>query len=172
MVDRSTMLLVATCAMAVMAGGCGGEGEDRLSTSSLTKAQFVKRANTVCGDERAKVLTRIAAYQEEDGTPGGGEGTAAYDTMAEAVLLPTFNKELDAVTALGAPVGEEEKLEEIVSAQREAIYAAAERTTETYQEVERSFTRASELMWDYGLSRCMVSGPPEGDRGGESRGAA
>ncbi|HSR95402.1 MAG TPA: hypothetical protein VLK56_11105, partial [Solirubrobacterales bacterium] len=56
---RLTTLLLATLATAALAAGCGGgEGSAAsVTTSSLSKAQFVEKANAICDEGREKALS-------------------------------------------------------------------------------------------------------------------
>jgi len=77
--------------------GPAGEGAP---TGSLTKAQFVKQANTICKRERPKLLAGLGAYlQKHKGQDESSNALAA----TKAVLTPGMEAQIEAIRRLGAP---------------------------------------------------------------------
>lgn len=166
---RSMFAVALALVVAVVAVGCGGSDDDAGSaefddsssaepaTSSMTKAQFVNQANRACGAERENLLARAQAYQEETDT-FAEEGTPQFAEATRRIFLSTFEAEVEAVRALGAPAGEKQRIEAVLTAQQEAIDDVAERGVETYAQIEAAFAEASELLREYGLRGCLLGG--------------
>lgn len=150
----------------VLLGGCGGDddgGADsgsasvEVTASSLGKEQFLTRANAACRKERAAILQRVGDYlqrHEDDRKPKA----ELYADMMRVVLVPTVEAEIEAIRELGAPAGEEEKVEEILRAQEEAVDdVTGLRDVKSVIEVERHFLPSGELASAYGLGDCSNS---------------
>lgn len=140
----------------------GGSSSDEQSgeapaveTSSLSKAEFVKRANAACTREGKGLLSRAEAFQEG----GGSKGQSPQEANAELVkkvLLPTVEAQTAALVKLGAPEGDEEELEAILAARREDIASAEEvkRGKSVTEIIEEEFSETDETLEEYGLSAC------------------
>ena len=103
--------------------GCGGSDE---TTSDITKAQFVKKANFICADYKGK---RLAAAEKEFNPKQrqgphtvGAKATEEFeaelrelgDKLLQEKLLPLTAQQLEELESLGAPAGDEEKVEQML----------------------------------------------------------
>jgi hypothetical protein len=108
----------------VVGVGCGGGGGD--TTSDITKAQFVKKADFICADYKSK---RLAAAEKEYnpkqrqgshavGSKATKELEAELEELAENLLqettIPLVRTQHEKLEALGAPAGDEEKVEKML----------------------------------------------------------
>jgi hypothetical protein len=165
MPKRLVVPLILILSAAGLAAGCGDDedsgasnGSDvAIATSSLGKEQFVERANEICKTEREDLTTEIAAYQEKN-PPGEKSPNVAMAEGVKAVILPSLEKEIDQISELGAPEGDEDEVEEILVAQQEGIdKVAAMGEIEPVEDAwERHFDPANKLMVAYGLKDCPV----------------
>jgi hypothetical protein len=101
---------VAALALGVGIGCGGGSGE---TTSDLTKAQFVKKANAICADFRNK---RTAAAEEFNSKLAGSEKLDSElkelgEQLLKEKIVPFLNDQKDELESLGAPAADEEKVE-------------------------------------------------------------
>ena len=111
--------------------GCGGGSGD--TTSDITKAQFVKKADFICADSKRQ---RIAAANKElnpkqrqgshiVGTKAYEELQAELRVIAEKLLqeaiFPILKTQQGKLEALGAPAGDEEKVEQMWDSLDQAI---------------------------------------------------
>jgi hypothetical protein len=168
---KPTTLAAVAATIAAVAAGCGGGGgESRgttnrearpggsggpaVTTSSLSKAEFAKRAQAICSRERRTTLSRLIAYEQKNGHPGEPV-SATFADAVRAVLLPTIEAEMSGVAALGAPAGEEAGLEAFLDAQREAVgeVAKLQRISSRFQ-LERYFSDSGKLAGEYGIGDC------------------
>ena len=106
-------VMAGLASLALVIGGCGG-GDDE--TTSLTRAQFVKQGNEICKkqeDRRSKMIYKIA--EEVNADPSKPLPISAQETLV-LKTLPPYEEAAEELDALGAPEGDEEKVEEIVKA--------------------------------------------------------
>jgi len=104
--------------------GCGGGGGD--TTSEITKAQFVKKANAICADYSSK---RSAAAEKKYNEPVNGAGDKASEAefrklgeeVLEESIIPILNEQQEKLESLGAPAGDEEAVEAMMGHMGQAI---------------------------------------------------
>lgn len=159
-------LLLCLLAMIAIAPGCGGESgvggagsadAGEIGTSSLTERQFVKRVSAICKAGREDVPKRVAEFQVQN--PPRGESPAEHRAKGvQATILPVLEEELERIHRLGAPAGDEERLEAILVAQREAIdeVAGLDQLDPAEGVMESYFADSSRALREYGLTECTV----------------
>ena len=161
MIARAALLLLVVTAMAVV--GCGDDSDSdaadgSIETSSLSKAQFVKRANAICVKGNKKVVARLGAYLGKNASKKQGEEELNADA-AKAVIVPEIESQIEEIRALGAPSGDEEQIEAFLVAQQEALdsLSSAKRVSFT-EELNKTFEEAGDLAVEYGISNCNYGG--------------
>jgi hypothetical protein len=177
LIARLTVLMVLAT-LGAMAVGCGdddeagggtsaevtagGSEESEVTTSSLSKSQYVQRANRACEGVRADYLTELVSYTQKHRSEGKPRSELARDTIRE-VLLPIAEAESTALRELGAPAGDEEQIEAILAAQQKAIDELAEAQEELeLGQVPTQFAAAGKLARSYGMGGCDTGPAPEG----------
>lgn len=142
-------------AMVLVVSGCGSSGGAE-STTALTKAQFLVKANAICKK----------AYREINQTYGkfshANENTtteAKRNQEAERIVPPALNKVVRELRALGAPSGEEERVDKILATWEEGI-EEGEKDPIALRGIEGKFAfeKAYEGLWGYGLTGCGLGG--------------
>lgn len=108
--------VVAGCVFLVaLVGGCGGGSG---TSSSLTKAEFTKQANEICATRKKEWKTDLASYEKEVVAQKAGSDPEAQKELAEDVLeesmLPSLQKQLDALEELGAPEEIEKQVDKML----------------------------------------------------------
>jgi len=129
--------------LALLATGCGGSSE----ASPLKKPVFVKEADAICAaaqSEREELRKELA---EDD---AGSEDT---EGVMQRILEPVEDM-TEEIADLGAPVGQEQEVEAIVSAY-EAGIAKLEADPAGPQTVS-AFAKANQLAEAYGLTGCTI----------------
>lgn len=141
----------------------GGSGAPEVAESSLSKAEFVKRANALCSKERTKNFKQLTVFAGKHAAEGKPESTLLKDLVRE-VLLPRIEREIAGIAELGAPAGERAQVEAILEAQQKAVDEAAELANpKTLAQVESYFAKAGAMAKAYGISTCdNSSAPPAG----------
>lgn len=95
----------------VLATGCGGDD----SEASITKAEFIEQANAVCKKvlkAKAGVVNEELAQRKKEGKSLELDQKAASKLIA--VALPPISETPEELEELGAPEGEEEKVEAMI----------------------------------------------------------
>ena len=105
--NRGAIVSIAVgLAIGLLAAGCGGGGGD---TTSISKAEFVKKANNVCARAAKRVSSQFAAlvagYGGKD--PKGDVLKAAQKKIVETVLAPNKRSEIEQLRKIGTPTGGE-----------------------------------------------------------------
>ncbi len=162
--------------------GCGGGSssdssngalETTVTTSSRSKAEFVKLANAICERDKANLLAELGTYFKKHGSEAPSPSQAAVQAI-EGVVLPKIEREIEEIGALGAPRGEEEKVESFLAALKEGLEAepnessSAQSATpanqsaagsggifgEANEEFTKDFKRSAALATQLGLDAC------------------
>jgi len=142
-------------AIALVAAGCGGGGDTTATTVALTKAEFLKQGNQICAEGNKEINAGFEEFLKTNNIKHNQEPTAAQKTeIAETVLLPSVTKQVEGVGNLTPPSGEEEQVEEIITAAEEAIEKGEEDPASLVTEGSGPFAKANKLAGDYGLTAC------------------
>jgi hypothetical protein len=148
-----TPTLLALLLIAVALLGCGGSdgSGDNDGGESLTKAEFVKRANAICRQVGAGLAQRTAKFKRLR----AGMKPEPYVDDIHYVLLPVREEELWKIEGIGTPAGEKERLRVLFAAERTAIDAVAViPNVASTAVVEQHFVRPGKMFRAYGLSSC------------------
>jgi esterase/lipase len=108
-------VLVGLVALGVVVGGCGGGGD---SSSTVTKAEFVKQADTLCAERQKEWKAALASYnqqvQERNATNKLQVQEEIATNLLEEEMIPSLNKQLEAMEALPAPEGDEAQVSKML----------------------------------------------------------
>jgi hypothetical protein len=176
-----TALLIAVVTIALLISGCGdGDGDsteagDRagsdgnprrivklepeiglpLMVNSLTKSEYLARANKICRVSTADMVKQFARYRRQQGSNQSQSEQFAY--MARNVFLPHIQFWFDDITYLGAPRGgNKSQLEIVLQELQVAVHVGeAQSITSARQLVDvlSTFNRAARR---YGLDGCLL----------------
>lgn len=109
--------------VAALAAGCGGGGDDSSgdgtdsgSSSSLTKAEFIKQGDEICAQGDAAIEEEANEFADENGIDTENPTEAEQEEVVEQVIGPAIKRQSEEIADLGPPQGEEEAVEEIVAA--------------------------------------------------------
>jgi len=161
--NKSCVLALAVGVAALTAvNGCGGgSGEDQASgeaqtaTGPISKAAFIRKATAIC-DGLTNGLLEKAERQEAEGItqPTGEE---AEIEGVRTVLVPSVEGEIDELRELGAPKGDEKKLNAFYSSLEEVMQGAEknpQRFNSELSNFERPYAEAEKLATAYGIPTC------------------
>jgi hypothetical protein len=164
---KGVWLLLAAMA-ALLVGGCGGSdnseagasgGEITVETGSLSKAQFIKRADEMCRKDRAQAVREFQAFMSETGQStqlSPQEEKARLGEVVDTILVPIYEKLIDQLAALGAPEGGEQEVAGFLGAVRRVL-DRLEGDPTLLNSLNNPFTPASERARKYGLTGCAGS---------------
>lgn len=160
---RAFFVLAATLAVVVVAGGCGGSdsssaNEVTVQTGSLSKAEFIKRANAICEAVRSRFLREYVAFYEQKKPKLTGAPQGAWlSEVVEAVLLPNYEQRMiGEISVLGAPASEEQEVASFLNSLQQRLDEVhqnpAELTKSPYP-----FAKPARVAKKYGLTGCAGS---------------
>jgi hypothetical protein len=137
--------------------GQSGDGQDGGgSTASSSKEEFIKQAGAACSQESKNLLVDMTDYFESRQSRGLPE-KALIAKAIKATLAPVVEAEIAAIRELGAPTGDEARVEAMLTAQE----AGLERLTALKQasdlgDAEVLFEDATRMLEAYGLKACTA----------------
>lgn len=170
MLRKLAFPIALVIALVAAFAGCGG-GDDSssasgessntppepITTSSLSKAAFVRQTNSICKDYREDRNRKFLAYFREK-SPGASK--APEDLLLEAIktiYVPSLNTEIQEIRELGAPKGDAVKIERFLVGFESSADAAAElKTTKAKAVVDQRFSKAAIAARKYGAAACAV----------------
>ncbi len=159
MSKRLIALSVGVLGVVLAAAGCGGDDEEA-STSSITKAEFIRKADAICKKGDRQVEEKFAAFLKENeellktSDVSEAELAAGSAEVAETILIPGARKEMETLRALEAPSGDEDQIEEILDALDESIERSEEDPQAAVMSNLEVFRRPKGLAEEYGLKVC------------------
>jgi hypothetical protein len=126
------------------ASGCGG-GDS--TSASLTKKQFIAKADKICEEEEREQLELAAKYLKKN--PGAEE-----EDMIIPAGLPPLQKQTERIKTLPAPEGDEAKIEAIMKAFEKALKDAEANPQDVLTAASNPFKEADKLAEKYGFTNC------------------
>lgn len=155
---RILALLAGGLLSVLLAAGCGGtsDGADEVTASSLSMAEFVKQADAACVKRQEEAREDFIAYSER--VAKSGETTAEREahlaTVAETIVMPGLQQQVEDIRALGAPKGKEGEVEALLLALEEGAEKVRAQPKRSIEESEKLLEPAGELARNLGLKAC------------------
>jgi hypothetical protein len=157
---------------AAVCGGCGGNGSSgtdargfsvradttMTTAASLTRARFVMRINRTCRRTWPAILENFAAYGGRLAPElSGGRRYAKAIRLSFTAGLDFYV--FDAIYNLGAPPGEEKRVEEMIGTMQESVERTQRglRPVRSPEQLEAHFAAYNRLAREYGLDDCLVA---------------
>lgn len=128
--------------------GCGSD--DSGTAASLTKAQFIKKADAICGkaeEERVEAMNKISDSL-------GNELRKNAEKLVEAGL-PFYKKATEEITEIGLPEGQEAEVEAIIRS-REVAAEKAEKDPARAGTSNDFWQESGDLQKQFGFENCRV----------------
>jgi hypothetical protein len=151
---------VAILTAGLVLAACGSSSDSSSSTTGASKAEFVKKANAVCLKGNASIgraihdiLKRRSRLAHLRGESIGPPTSAEVAKLGE-VAIPTIQRELDQIRALGPAPGAEEKIKALLDEEQSALDKVRTAPTLFGSQSKAAPFRTSKLAADYGLSFC------------------
>jgi hypothetical protein len=130
----------------LLASGCGSSGGE-----SLTKEDYVRKANAICGkwqQERGQAFREVSSKFKPPVTQAKREKAILF-------VLEPYGEATEALAELSPPKGEEKEVEAIVTAMEDA-FAQAEANPGTLISSSAPFNKPNKLATEYGLKECTA----------------
>jgi hypothetical protein len=142
---RAALALTACFAVGVIAAGCGSSSDDSSSTSNLTKAEFIAKADAIC--QQGNQTVNQAAHQQF----GNERPTAAeVQQFTTGTVIPNIQSQVDQIKALGAPSGDEDQINKLIS----TVQADVDKAKAEGNLTNSAFEDSNTLARQYGLKVC------------------
>ena len=155
MVVRAVML-AAILAMVLVATGCGSSKNKSAASAkpALTKAEFLKKGNAICkrGNQQINKAARTL-FPNKKARPS----QAQLKKFATGTLIPSVQRQINGVKALGAPKGDEAKVRAIVTSAQAALDQGKKDPLRLVSKHD-PFTKSDKLAKAYGLTACGSGG--------------
>jgi hypothetical protein len=149
----SLLALAALVALAALIAGCGGGDETTDSaTVTLTKAEFIKQGDAICKEGNEGNEAEAEEFAEENGFTLEKASDEQLEEAVGEVLVPSLNQQAEELDALGAPEGDEEKVEEIVVALEDATEEIEDDPSLVFE--EKTLEEPNKLADAYGFKVC------------------
>jgi ABC-type lipoprotein release transport system permease subunit len=139
-----TLAAAALLALGVLAAGCGGSDDDS-STSDLTKAEWIAKADAIC-QQGNQEIEQAAKEQFGNQKPSAAD----VQQFARGVALLGTQDQVDQIRALGAPSGDEDQVNKIL----DTVQADIDKAKEAGDIEESTFADGNALARQYGLKVC------------------
>jgi uncharacterized protein with beta-barrel porin domain len=146
---------------------CGSSNDNNTSTTAaLTKAQFDKQGNAICkkGNQQINKVANQTFTKKK--YPNGPPPKSVQVKFATDTLIPNIQTEIDGIKALGAPKGDEAKVNAIVTSAQGALDQAKKDPTVLLQNGPGPFKPTNKLANAYGLTVCGSGGGGGGNGNG------
>ena len=148
---KGLAVLLAAAAFA----GCGGDEDDPdefapLVAEPVSKVEFLEQADAICHASEA----RIEAAADELVAGRRDPKPAAVERVALHVVVPALEGEVKAIRALGAPAGDEDEVEAILSATERGVAAIERDPRGLLDGVPAPLREAERLARRYGSREC------------------
>jgi hypothetical protein len=159
---RAVALMACGLVAALLVAGCGGgdDGDPSAAASDappISKAEFIKKADAICQEVNQKIVNEGTATLQK-ALKGSGESLHEAEVEVIAtVTLPLLQEEIDELRALGAPSGDEDRVDAFVDLSQKVIdegKADPERYQHKQVSFQHPFEQAEKLAKAYGVSSC------------------
>jgi ABC-type Fe3+-hydroxamate transport system substrate-binding protein len=101
------LLLIAALAALLAVAGCGSSGSDEITvqTGSLSKTDFIAKADAVCKAARTEFLAKFETFAKahESELTRGTVADKLLSEILEVILAPNVEGQIEQISKLGAP---------------------------------------------------------------------
>jgi hypothetical protein len=150
------VLVVGVLALGLVAAGCGSSDDDSTDTVeetvTLTKAEFIKQGDQICKQAEDDSEVEAEEFAEENGFTLDDASDEQLEEAIGEVLVPALDRQAEEIDALGAPEGDEEQVEEILTALDEASAEVADNPSIAFK--GDPLKEADQLAKAYGFKVC------------------
>jgi hypothetical protein len=143
---------VAAMVIALVVAGCGG-GDSSTTAGSISKEEFIAKANAICKKGTARLQKAIfAALKNPRNLTKVSE--AEQIKIVTTAMVPNISREAKELRALGVPEGDEEKVDAMISALEEGVETAEQDPQAVTKSSDVVFGISSRIAGEYGLTAC------------------
>lgn len=147
--------VAALVALAALVAGCGGGGDTTDETVTLTKAEFIKQGDAICKEGNEEIEEGFEEYAEENDLPKNKEpSTEDGIEVTETVILPNVQQQAEEIRELGAPEGDEDQVDELLTSLEDAVAEGEDDPEALFSGDTDPFADVNQLANDYGFKVC------------------
>lgn len=161
---RGILVTAGVLSVLLLAVGCGSDdgeatgssenGEVTVETGSLSKAEFVKQASAACAKTREQLTQEfVKLFEQASKSPPKPTEVSPEVKFVEENYVTGFQRQIDEVSALGAPAGDEEEITAFLESMQQEIEKAAE-DPQAFITRDAGLGKAPKLAKAYGLTNC------------------
>jgi len=138
---------------ALLLAGCGGGSDDSTSGKSISKEEFIAKADAICkkGTERLQKAIFTALKNPRNLTK---VSEAEQIKIVTTAMVPNVSREAEELRALGIPDGDEEKVDAMITALEEGVETAEQDPKVVTESSDAVFGISSRIAAEYGLEAC------------------
>lgn len=153
MSKRIIAMLLAALVLVVVAGcGSGDDDEGGEETQTLTKVEFIEQGDKICEEAEERSESEAEQFAEDNGFELEKASKEEIEEAITEVLVPALNQQAEEIKALGAPEGDEKRVEAIVAALQDGASEVADEPKLAFE--GQPLKEASRLAKDYGFKVC------------------
>lgn len=141
----------------LVVAGCGGGGSQSVSTTAITKEQWVHKAFAICKRLGHQQQRQHYVFERAHGMNVGEPGQREQEQLNTVFVMPFVERKIDALRALPVPEGEGAKIDQILKSMEAGIRvskAHPEWLAAPTQAHPIPFTKTTELASAYGIWDC------------------
>ena len=139
-------------AVALVVAGCGSSSD---TTASLTKAEFVKQGNAICAAGNKEINAEFEKFFKEGEFGKKKQPTQAqFEEGAEEIVVPSIRKQIDGLSELSAPEGEEQQFEALLENAEGQLEKGEEDPSLLTEESNHLFASVNKEAKALGLTSC------------------
>jgi hypothetical protein len=112
--------IAALVALAAIVAGCGSGGDTTDETVTLTKTEFIKQGDAICKEGNDTSEKEAEEFAEENDFELEKASKEQLEEAVGEVLVPNLEQQIEELDALGAPKGDEDKVEAIIASLEDA----------------------------------------------------
>jgi hypothetical protein len=144
--------IAALVAVAAIVAGCGSGGDTTDEMVTLTKTEFIKQGDAICKQGNEASEKEAEEFAEDNDFKLEKASKEQLEEAVSEVLVPNLEGQIEELEALGAPKGDEGKVEAIVSSLEEATSEIEDDPGLVFQ--GDVLKKPSKLADDYGFKVC------------------
>jgi len=142
-------------ALAALVAGCGGGDDTTDETVTLTKAEFIKQGDAICKQGNKEIEEGFEEFAEENDVPKNQEPSKDQGVeIVETVILPNVQQQADEIRELGAPEGDEEQVDELVTSLEDAVAEGEDDPEILFNDDTDPFAKVNQQATAYGFKVC------------------
>lgn len=160
---RGVFVVATVVAALLLAAGCGssdssGSDEVTVQTGSLSKAEFVKKADSICEAARSEFLTKYTSFVEGHKSDIGDEQkeVALLGEVVDSYLAPSVEKQVEQISELGAPKAYAPEVASFLNALQKRTEEARDEPTGVTK-TPYPFKKAENIAAKVGMKGCAES---------------